>query len=221
MTELIVALDLSATEARGLFNRLERETEVKWFKVGVRTMLDFGGPSLCERIAERWNLMMDLKCYDTRDTVAATARRAFELGARFLTVHATPSMLKASMAAKIDERQKVLAVGTLTDNRFDVGGPPQVAAMEGLVDGVVCSVAAAHWLRSALPSQRSKIIVCPGIRHKGTMTSDPFDADNHVNPATPAEARAAGADYVVVGRPIYQAEDPVTAAIAIMEELKG
>ncbi len=213
MTELIVALDMPALEARGLFNQLERETDIIWFKVGVRTMLDYGGSSLCERIAERWNLMLDLKLYDTRDTVAATARRAFELGARFLTVHATPSMLEAAMAAKTDERQKVLAVSKLTDTDPYKSDATSVASLL-YADGLVCSTYVARWLRNTIASRTSQILVCPGIR------AAEASSDNHISPATPSQARAAGADYIVVGRPIINAPDPIAAARAIMEELK-
>jgi orotidine-5'-phosphate decarboxylase len=161
--------------------------------------------------------MLDCNDYDTRDSVARDAEVAFnDLGARFLTVHATPSMLEAAMRAKPPgDYCKVLAVGPLTDHTDGRIDEYELAAARA--DGVICPVRMVGYVRSAFGTP--PITVCPGIRLRGTMDSNPFDADNHVNPATPAEAKAAGADYIVVGRPIYEADDPVAAARAIMAEL--
>lgn len=175
MTELIVALDLpTALEARGLFNQLMRETEVKWFKVGRRILLSNGAHALCETIVDHANLFLDLKIYDTADTVEADACRAFALGARFLTVHATPSMLIAAMRAKLSDNNNVLAVNRLTDE----GGQGPFPPIE-LVDGIICSVPTAHWFHNNYKTE--KLLICPGIRLIG------INPDNHVDPATPAE----------------------------------
>lgn len=106
------------------------------------------------------------------------------------------------------DRCKVLAVGPLTDGDgdgsalLDIPGP--------LYDGIICPVRGALSFRQ----YTSKLLVCPGIRPTGSP------ADNHVNPVTPAEAKAAGADYIVVGRPIIDALDTVVSARAIIEELR-
>ena len=203
MTEFIVALDFDdAWEAGRLASLLNREAGVGFFKIGARGLMH-PGADLIDYLSD-YDLMFDLKLYDTRDTVAATAARAFALGARFLTVHATPSMLYAAMAAKTDERQKVLAVNSLTDGSGFNFWPSGVQA-----DGLVLPVDYEKFIRR----NYAGLIVCPGIRLAGGSP------DNHVRPATPAEARAAGADYIVVGRPIIAAADPVAAARAIMEEL--
>jgi orotidine-5'-phosphate decarboxylase len=226
MTQLIVALDLptspsfvrrndcgTALEARDLFTQLYWNADVRWFKIG--TPLTFGAVELCIDIAARANLFLDLKLYGTRDTIERVARQAFDLGARFLTVHATPSMLEAAMRAKPPgDYHKVLAVDRLTN-----GSPPGISPygdVYKLADGRICSVDVAATLHS---DGNSQIFVCPGIRLRGKRYTNPISADNHVNPATPAEAKAAGVDYIVVGRPIYEADDPVVSAWAIMEEI--
>ena len=202
MTELIVALDLDdAITAHRLMRQLHIHARVQWFKIGARALL------AGVRLKGEVNRFLDLKLYDTRDTVAAVAARAFGLGIQMLTVHATPRMLDAAMAAKTDERQKVLAVRTLTDSRSYHG---RVFAPGDLFDGIVCPAALARWYKDLYPN---KLIVCPGIRPAGSSF------DNHINPSTPAEARGRRADYIVVGRPILNADDPVAAAIAIMKEL--
>lgn len=210
MTELIVALDQNPRLSWELYERLV-DHGVTWFKMRSRSFWQLDGHALARHIVYSGkNLMLDAKDYDSRDSIAGDGPVAFgELGARFLTVHATPSMLKAAMAAKTDEQQKVIGVGLLTDG----SGRADDDSCIDQADGWVCSVAGTKLLR-----EYKTILVCPGIR---PMTSSSAIVGAHVNPATPAEARAVGADYVVVGRPIYQAEDPIAAAIAIMEELKG
>ena len=210
MTELIVALDFDdAGEAADLAGLLYREVGVGFFKIGARVLMHPYSADLIDYLSD-YDLMLDFKLYDTHDTVAATAARAFALGARFLTVHATPSMLAAAMAAKTDERQKVLAVSLLTDS---VGLSIFIPSRDH-ADGLISPVDVAKSIMWSYDG----LIVCPGIR---PMTISSEIVGSHINPATPAEARAAGADYVVVGRPIIAAADPVAAARAIMEELKG
>lgn len=209
MTELIVALDLpEAIYSHELYDHLRHETEVRWFKVEEDNLLDQFGYNLIRTIARNANLFLDLKCYKTADSIDRVARRAFDLGARFLSVHATPSMLEAAMRAKpAGDRRKVLAVGSLTDDNGTF-----FPNHEFDCDGIICAVRTlGAW--KARTADTSKILVCPGIRPIG------WPADNHVNPATPAEAKAAGADYIVVGRPIINSNDPVKATWAIIDEL--
>ena len=100
----------------------------------------------------------------------------------------------------------VLAVGPLTDGTGDAAYP----AVNGQFDGLICTAAFARAVRS----HTGKLLVCPGIRPAGST------ADNHQAPATPTEAAQAGADYIVVGRPIIAAADPVKAACDIMAALR-
>jgi orotidine-5'-phosphate decarboxylase len=216
VTELIIALDCPAPQAGEIFCQLNRELDQRWFKIGPRILLDHSGMILIENmLREDVRLFFDLKIYDTRDTVTATARAAFAAGAEMLTDHATPSMLDAAMAAKPPwDHVKVLAVPTLTDNPnygWEFAGSTQF-------DGIVCPAWSARWYHKRYSG---KIIVSPGIRFVRETPTGPVseDPDNHVRPASPAEARAMGTDFVVVGRPILNAADPVAAARTIMAEL--
>lgn len=200
MTQLIVALDVDDPIRWHEVFHACRAAGVTFFKLNLRAFFATADPLSFMR-ANRCDVMLDLKLYDTADTVHAVARRAFDLGARFLTVHATPSMLEAAMRAKPPgDYHKVLAVGRLTD------GSGYNALSEdhddSLYDGVICQVRNCAGTRAVYPG---KIIVCPGIR---MLAARP---NGHLNPATPAEAKTAGADYIVVGRPIYDAVDPVAA----------
>lgn len=233
MTQLIVALDVDdPVRFDVVFHRCRIEAGVTFFKVNARALLwpPWAWHPVQHVRQYDCDVMLDLKLYDTADTVHAIARRAFDLGARFLTVHATPSMLDAAMRAKpAGDYHKVLAVGRLTDDPTpDDDHLPYIKAL-GQVDGIVCPVTAARWLRHPEWGHHGadcgKLLVCPGIRRPqvcvsvapGVFKDEP--TNNHVNPSTPSEARVAGADYIVVGRPIVDAEDPAAAARAIMEEI--
>jgi orotidine-5'-phosphate decarboxylase len=217
MTQLIVALDIDEPERFEAVFQACRSAGVTFFKLNARAlMLPWWGSrqNPVGYIQSRGcDVMLDLKVYDTADTVRAVAKRAFAQGARFLTVHATPSMLEAAMQADkpLAGYHKVIAVGALTD------GSSVSTGAEGHADGFVCP---AHFTRATADAlhEIGKIIVCPGIRpvdHTGDYTQ----RNNHAAVSSPFEAKAAGADYIVVGRPIIDAEDPAAAARAIMEEI--
>ena len=222
MTELIVALDLDDhIEAAELVLKLV-DAGVTWFKVGQRGLLADRRIDLMGHVVVRANLFLDLKVYDTRDTVANVARRAWELGARMLTVHATPSMLEAAMATKpAGDRCMVLAVDHLTDNSATVEKLPFIEAL-GQSDGIICPVSVARWFRHPTygfhGSERNKLLVCPGVRPVDN-TGDYVQKDNHAAVASPLEAKEAAADFIVVGRLIYNATDPAGAARTIIKEL--
>lgn len=204
MTELIVAVDAEpCLETRAMISALAA-ADVRWFKVGVPMLLGgYEGQKTIDfvRVCEA-ELMLDLKLYDTRDTVLRAIEAAVQMGAGMVTVHAD------SAIHTVDERRtKILAVRPLTDGTAAHRAGPAVAT----VDGIVCSVAHAKFMRR----KTDKLLVCPGIRPSGA------ERHNHESPATPAAARDAGADFIVVGRPIYQATDPVAAALAIKKELEG
>lgn len=202
MTELIVALDAPYERSLSLYDAL-RGAGVRWFKVGVPLLLQEGGRGLAEEIAKRGDrLMLDAKLYDTRDTVLRAVDAAVALGAAMLTVH-------EDCVFNLDgeDRLKILAVGGLTD-----GSPLRAFASTGYVAGIVCSVQHARYIRA---SALDKLLVCPGIR------TDTQPSDNHTMPSRPSEAVDAGADYIVVGRPIIASPDPVEAAKNILRELAG
>lgn len=223
---LIVALDFpSGHKALDFVDRLEGTCQ--WFKVGLQLYLAAGG-AIVEKLRERgFSVFLDLKFHDIPNTVAAAVRTVAPLGAKLLTVHAAggPAMLAAAAdsAAALSDPPELLAVTVLTsmDRRqlaaIGISEAPashalrlaQTADRSG-IRGLVCSPEEASELRAALPSS---ILVTPGIRPSGSSAGD------QKRIATPAAAFAAGADYLVVGRPITEAKDPIGTAQSILREL--
>lgn len=226
-SRLIVALDVPAAHAAlALVDRLE--DQCSWFKVGLELYVA-AGPAIVERLAARGHsIFLDLKLHDIPNTVASAARASASLGARMLTVHAAggPAMLAAAReaVAGIADPPQLLAVTVLTSmdqaqvTAIGVPRSPQdqvaVLAKMGLdagIDGFVCSPQEVAALRTL--TGPAGVLVIPGIRPAGA------DRGDQQRIATPAQALRQGASYLVVGRPITQADDPAQAAVAILEEM--
>jgi orotidine-5'-phosphate decarboxylase len=172
-----------------------------------------------------WPLFLDLKLHDIPNTVAGAVRALLPLAPRLLTLHASggTAMLAAARAAAAaagDARPRLLAVTVLTSldapalHATGVPGAPadQVLRLARLalaagMDGLVCAPTEVAALRSALGP--APLLVVPGIRPDGAAT------DDQARTLSPAAAAAAGADWLVVGRPITQAPDPRAAAAAL------
>ena len=222
---LIVALDVpTAEEARALALRLSGA--VGMFKVGSQLFTEAGPPFVRELVARGEKVFLDLKYHDIPNTVANAVARAAELGVSLLTVHALGgrAMMEAAMGALPAMGTRVLAITILTSHAEDglgelgIGGslPQSVErlarlAREARVDGVVASPHEVGLVRAACGP--AFLVVTPGIRPAGTEKGDQARA------ATPQAAVAAGADYIVVGRPILQAPDPRAAAEEIAASL--
>ena len=226
---LIVALDtpgLPAAEA--VVERLAGV--VAHFKVGS-ALFTAAGPAAVEMVRRRGGrVFLDLKYHDIPATVAGAVEAAARLGVGLLTVHASggAAMLRAAAAAAQAagrDRPRIVAVTVLTSLdraalQRELGVPAAVLghavqlavlAREAGCDGVVASPREAARLRAILGPEA--LIVTPGIRQAGGR------ADDQARTATPAVAVRAGADYLVVGRPITEAADPAAAAAAILAEL--
>lgn len=223
---LIVAVDVpSRADADGLIARLGGS--VTWLKIGLELYIA-EGPDIVRGYVERgYRVMLDLKLHDIPATVERAAARAAALGASLLTVHAGGgrAMLEAAVRGAGGELG-VLAVTALTSlDQDDLGEVGITESMEALVlgrarlavetgcRGVVASPKEAAGLRAEVPG--SFLLVTPGVRPAGS------DAGDQKRVTTPAQARAAGADLVVCGRPVRNAEDPAAAARAIAAELDG
>ena len=225
---LIVALDFpEAAPALDLADRLAGHC--RWVKVGLELYLAEGNTILHELRRRGFSVFLDLKLHDSPNTVARAVRSVAETGAELLTVHATggPAMLAAAAEAAeaVPHGPQLLAVTVLTSMdraqlaATGVADAPaeQVLRLSAMaaaagISGFVASAEETAALRQKLPSA---ILVIPGIRPAGAATGD------QKRTATPAAALAAGADYLVVGRPITQAADPAAAALAILEEMHG
>lgn len=219
---LIVALDLPSVEtAQAMVARLG--DAVSFYKIGYQLAFA-GGLPFARTLAEAGKqVFLDLKLHDIGNTVAEGVRSVSRLGASFLTVHAYPQTMKAAMQAR-ERRLQILAVTVLTsyDDRDlaaagygagvrDTAADRARKALDIGVDGLICSAEEAVNLRTIIGPEM--LLVTPGIRPFGAEVGD------QKRVTTPAAAIAAGADYLVVGRPIIAADDPKAAAQAIVNEI--
>lgn len=229
MTKLVIALD-EPSEDRALYLLRATAPAAAWYKIGYEAYYGYGDRIIAALRALGKSMFLDLKLHDIPNTVAAGVRAAAKAGARLLTVHTAGggAMLEAAAEARdrIDTGMKLLGVTVLTSmseaDLREVGVAAtvadvvamraQLAARRGL-DGVVCAVDEAASVRAA--AHRDFTILCPGIRPAGAQAGDQRRV------ATPADAVRAGANYIVVGRPITQAPDPLRAVTAIVEEMKS
>jgi orotidine-5'-phosphate decarboxylase len=224
LDRLIVALDVSTVdEAERIVERVG--DGARFYKVGME--LAYGGEGL--RFAARLaaaglKVFLDLKLHDIPNTVERATRQAARLGATFLTVHGYPQTMAAGVAGAKGSGLKLLAVTVLTScddaDLLDAGyrfGVVELVrrraeqAQALAVDGLVASAAEASGIRQAVGDRM--ILVTPGIRPAGAALGD------QKRVVTPASAISAGADYVVVGRPVIAAQDPRAAAQAIVAEI--
>jgi orotidine-5'-phosphate decarboxylase len=219
---LIVALDLPSVEAaEAMIGRLG--DSVTFYKIGYQ-LAYAGGLPLIGKLAERGKkVFADLKLHDIGNTVARGVESIAKSGATFLTVHAYPQTMKAAVEAR-GSNLKILAVTVLTSYddgdlhaagyRLNVSDLVEARAQQAQVlgvDGIVCSPEEAAHLHKIVGHQMH--LVTPGIRPAGAATGD------QKRIMTPGRAIAAGADYLVVGRPVVEAADPKAAAEAIHAEI--
>ncbi|GBO54893.1 orotidine 5'-phosphate decarboxylase [Pseudanabaena sp. lw0831] len=216
-TKIIVALDVpSANEALNLCDRLP---QVSFWKVGLELFIADGSTILRELKARNKKIFLDLKLHDIPNTVASACRVATKYGADFLTIHASggKAMMQAAQAEVQDSSTQLLAVSLLTsissvelqsDLLVPLEIPEYVAklvllAKESGLKGAVCSPHEVAKLRSLLGNDFC--FVTPGVRPAGAAVGD------QTRVMTPKDAIAAGANYLVIGRPITAAPDPVAA----------
>ena len=219
---LIVALDLPGVEAaEAMIGKLG--DSVTFYKIGYQ-LAYAGGLPLIGKLADRGKkVFIDLKLHDIGNTVARGVESIAKLGATFLTVHAYPQTMKAAVEAR-GANLKILAVTVLTSYddgdlhaagyRLNVTDLVEARAQQAQVlgvDGLVCSPEEAARLHKIVGHQMQ--LVTPGIRPAGAATGD----QKHI--MTPGRAIAAGADFLVVGRPVVEAADPKAAAEAIHAEI--
>lgn len=220
---LIVALDLPSVDAaEAMVSRIG--DSVTFYKIGYR-LAYAGGLPLVGKLADKGKkVFLDLKLHDIGNTVTQGVESITRLGATFLTVHAYPQTMKGAVEGRGSSNLKILAVTVLTSYNDDdlhaagfrlgvsdlVEARAQQAQVLG-VDGLVCSPEEAGALRKIVGHQLS--LVTPGIRPAGSATGD------QKRIMTPGRAIAAGADYLVVGRPVVEATDPKAIADAIQAEI--
>ena len=231
VARLAVALDFSTRdEILGIARRVAPAADL--LKFGLEAFVSFG-PGLVREVAALAPVFLDLKLHDIPNTVAGAAAAAARTGAVILNVHASggAEMMKAAALAAREAATKgslpapkIIAVTILTSldaaalESIGLSAPPREAALrlallakDSGLDGVVCSPEEAAAIRAA--AGPDFLLVVPGIRPAGSAAAD------QKRIATPSGAVAAGADVLVVGRPITQARDPLAAARLILEEI--
>lgn len=218
---IIVALDVASTaDARSLVGALG--ASASFYKVGLELYAAGGLPFVHELVAAGKRVFLDLKLYDIGETVKRATARLVSSGATFLTVHGSPPVVRAACQGRGESPLKILAVTVLTSldgqDIAEEGFSQTVSGLAALraraclaagADGLICSALEAARLRTIAGPE--PILVTPGVRSPST------DAGSQKRVATPAEALAAGTDYIVVGRQITRATDPCLA----MERLKN
>ena len=209
-------------EAQRLVERLG--AGVSFYKIGYQLAYAGGLPFAERLVTAGKKVFLDLKLHDIGNTVTEGVRSVASLGATFLTVHAYPQTMRAAVDGKAGSPLKILAVTVLTSyddaDAAEAGYAGSVAdlvesraaqARDLGIDGIVCAATEAARVRAIVGPDR--LIVTPGIRPSGSSTGD------QKRIVTPAMAIRAGADYLVVGRPVTAAEDPRAAADAIVVEI--
>jgi orotidine-5'-phosphate decarboxylase len=221
---LIVALDLpSVTDAEAMVSRLGES--VLFYKIGYQLAFAGGLSFAAGLIAAGKQVFLDLKLHDIGNTVTKGVESVAQLGATFLTVHAYPQTMKAAVEGKRGSKLRILAVTVLTSyddadlaaagydmSVGELAAARAAQARDTGVDGLVCSAEEVANLRSI--AGPGMTLVTPGIRPAGSATGD------QKRIVTPARAIEAGADYLVVGRPIVEAGDPKEAAERIVSEIE-
>jgi orotidine-5'-phosphate decarboxylase len=220
---LIVALDVpSVAAAEAIVDRLG--DTVAFYKIGYQLAYAGGLPLARDLARAGKQVFLDMKLHDIANTVARGVESIAGLGATFLTIHAYPQTMRAAVDAKAGSALKLLAVTVLTS--YDDGDLNEAGYALGVdalvadrarrahdlgVDGIVCSAAEAAALRLIVGADM--VLVTPGIRPSGS------DADDQKRVVTPANAITAGADYLVIGRPITAASDPRAVATAVIADI--
>ena len=220
---LIVALDLPGVrDAQQMVERLG--DSVSFYKVGYQLAFASGLAFVDELIRGGKEVFLDMKLHDIENSVSKGVESVARTGVTFLTVHAYPQTMKAAVAARAGSQLKILAVTVLTSyDDIDLAEAGYSSDVDALVarraqqahdmgiDGLVCSPEEASPLRLAVGNDM--LFVTPGVRPEGSAHGD------QKRVATPGQAIRAGADYLVVGRPITGAADPKRAAKAIVDEI--
>lgn len=221
---LILALDVpSSAEADRLLDHVD--DQIGFVKIGLE-LYTAAGPQMVERVIDRGKrVFLDLKFLDIEETVRRATARVAAMGVDLLTVHANRKALAAAVQGRGTSSLKLLAVTVLTNfdsqDLRDMGiqysvqelvSARALLASEVGCDGVVASGEEAGVLRPKVGPRF--LIVTPGVRPAGK------GVDDHARVTTPTQTIAAGADYLVIGRPIRDAVDPAAAAAAILSEMQ-
>ena len=225
---LIVALDVpNAVLGLEMANRIGYA--VSFYKIGLG-MLTGGGLALANELKQEHGkrIFLDMKLFDIGATVEAAVRGLAQFDLDFLTVHGDPHVVRAAKEGAAGTDLKILGVTILTSlDRADLdaslireGDIPELVvnralhAFEAGADGIIASPQEAALIR-AQPEAAGRLIVTPGVRPSGAALGD------QKRVTTPAQAIKNGSDHIVVGRPIWCADDPAQAARDVLAEIEN
>jgi orotidine-5'-phosphate decarboxylase len=230
--DLILALDVPTREQAAPILRQLRGS-LRWVKIGLQMFTAYG-PDYVRAIADDgFNVFLDLKLHDIPNTVAKAIESLAPLPIGMLTLHTGGGreMMVAAKEAQQATKPDLMLLGVTVLTSLDMIGLREVGvtdtpdvqvarlahlAIDSGLSGLVCSPLEVKALHSNLQIPREAKLVTPGIRPANDPTSD-----DQKRVMSPAEAAAAGASYIVVGRPILKAKDPAAAARSILAELKS
>lgn len=230
--DLILALDVPTREQAAPILRQLRGN-LRWVKIGLQMFTAYG-PDYVKSIADDgFNIFLDLKLHDIPNTVAKAVESLAPLPIGMLTLHTSGGreMMTAAKEAQQATKPNLLLLGVTVLTSFDALGLSEVGvtntpdaqvarlanlAVDSGLRGLVCSPLEVAALRRQLVLTPEVKLITPGIRPANDPTSD-----DQKRVLSPSEAAAAGASYIVVGRPILKAKDPAAAARAILAELKA
>ena len=221
---IIIALDVESVEqARDLVDRIG--DAAPFYKVGMELYAAAGMQFVDELIGGGKQVFLDLKFFDIGETVKRAVAQVARRPIRFLTVHASSQVMRAAVEGKAGSNLQILAVTVLTSfdqsDLRDYGHTSTVEelveqrvrnAMTAGVEGIVCSPVEVGRVRQV--AGPSAILVTPGVRSAGSAVGD------QKRVATPAEAIARGANYLVIGRQVTRAEDPRAEVHRILDEIR-
>lgn len=221
---LIIALDVpSKEEARLLVQSIG--SAASFFKIGMELYASAGMDFVRELTGEGKQVFLDMKFYDIPETVRRAVQQVARGGVRFLTVHGSGPVMRAAVEGRGDADLQLLAVTVLTSfdqqDLADLGYSCAISdlvalrvrkAREAGVDGIVCSPLEVAAVR-AIAGPKA-ILVTPGVRSAGVAKGD------QKRVATPAEALAGGADYLVIGRQVTRSPEPAKEIDSILREIE-
>ena len=226
--DLILALDVPTREAAAPLLRQLRG-ELRWVKIGLQMFTAYG-PDYVKAVAdEGFNIFLDLKLHDIPNTVAKAVESLAPLPIGMLTLHTSGGreMMTCARQAQLASKPDLLLLGVTVLTSMDTTGLSELGvsvspesqvsrlahlAIDSGLTGLVCSPLEVRMLRTHLPAGTQ--LVTPGIRPAGEA-----GGDDQKRIMTPADAARAGSSYIVVGRPILKAKDPVAATRAILADL--
>ncbi len=223
MAQLIVSLDIDDRE-KIIYLLDQLDDIVEFYKIGSVPFVSCG-PRIIEIIKRRGKkVFFDLKFFDIPNTVRKTSRKIVEMGVDFFTIHLLSG--KEVIKAAVEEKSQAKVIGVTLLTSMEKEDIKEVSMGENIketilhltelgvgygIDGIVCSAKDLSFLREKFPSL---IMVCPGIRLEKSQ-------DDQKRTATPFYAVKSGADFIVVGRPIYESENPRAVVKKILKEIGG